>query len=137
MSQPIFEPPTASSFAAALQAQLDAIPTVAAFIATPLVEKPATGYVWAQIGGVDEIADRMTGMPSDGGGSVILHCCGYSPTQTVHTDDLVAARLRGWRPSAEPHVSPLRLTSVSEVITDASVPTDVRYSITRIYRYDS
>lgn len=137
MSSPVFEPPASHSVGEALQSHLGGLLTVEAYITLPLVDRPATGYVWAQVGGSGELVGRMSGLPSDGGGSVILHCCGYSPAQALHTDDLVAARLRGWRWADAAHISPLRLTSVSEVVTDESVPTDIRYSITRIYRYDS
>ena len=137
MSPLTYDPPSQSAFTEALQARLDAVPTIEAYILKPVVSKPSKGYVWAQVGGVNEFTNRMTGLASDGGGVVILHCCGFMPAQAVLTDELVAGALRGWRWSADPHISPLRLTSVSEVITDNSVPTDVRYSITRMYRYDA
>ena len=137
MSPLTYDPPSQSAFAAALQARLDAVVTVEAYILKPVASKPSRGYVWAQVGGVNEFTNRMSGLASDGGGVVILHCCGFVPAQAVLTDELVAGALRGWRWSADPHISPLRLTSVSEVITDNSVPTDVRYSITRMYRYDA
>ena len=137
MSPLTYDPPSQSAFTEALQARLDAVPTIEAYILKPVVSKPSKGYVWAQVGGVNEFTNRMTGLASDGGGVVILHCCGFVPAQAVLTDELVAGALRDWRWSADPHISPLRLTSVSEVITDNSVPTDVRYSITRMYRYDA
>ena len=137
MSPLTYDPPSQSAFAAALQARLDAVVSVEAYILKPVASKPSRGHVWAQVGGVNEFANRMSGLASDGGGVVILHCCGFVPAQAVLTDELVAAALRDWRWSADPHISPLRLTSVSEVITDNSVLTDVRYSITRMYRYDA
>ena len=132
-----FEPPSALAFADALQARLDALPTIKAYILTTVPERPSTGYVWAQVGGVDEYRDRMTGLASDAGGSVILHCCGHTPEQALLTDQLVAATLRDWRWTARPDVSPMRCTQTSEVVKDDSVKTDVRFSVTRIYRYDA
>ena len=133
----IYEPPSALDFATALQARLDAVGVIEVFVLTDVPDRPATGYVWAQVGGTDEFRDRMSGLASDAAGSVILHSCGYAPEQALLTDQSVSDQLRDWRWSAESHISPLRLTQVSEVIRDTSIPTDVRYSITRIYRYDA
>ena len=133
----IFEPPSALAFADALQARLDALPTIEAYILTTVLERPSTGYVWAQVGGVDEYRDRMTGLASDAGGSVVLHCCGFTPEQALLTDDLVRAALHDWRWTADPSVSPLRNTQTSEIVKDDSVKTDIRFSVTRIYRYDA
>ena len=133
----IYDPPSALDFAQALQDRLALIRTVAVYVLTGVPERPPTGYVWAQVGGTDEFRDRMSGLASDAAGSVILHSCGYTPEQALLTDQLVSDQLRDWQWSAESHISPLRLTQVSEVIRDTSIPTDVRYSITRIYRYDA
>lgn len=132
-----FEPPSALAFADALQARLGALPTIEAYILTTVPERPSTGYVWAQVGGVDEYRDRMTGLASDAGGSVVLHCCGFTPEQALLTDDLVRTALQDWRWAADPSVSPLRNTQTSEIVKDDSVKTDIRFSVTRIYRYDA
>ena len=137
MSLPIFDPPAALGFADALQARLDTLPSVEAYVLQPIPDKPATGYVWAQVGGVETFEDRMDGLASDAGQLLILHCCGFTPEQALLTDDLVADVLRDWRWSADPSISPLRVTSASAVVADESVPSDIRWSITRMYRYDA
>lgn len=132
-----FELPSALGLAEALQARLETLPNVAAFVLSGVPERPSTGYVWAQIGAVDEYRDRLGGLASDSGGRAILHCCGFSPAQALLANDLVATALLNWRWSVDPSVSPLRCTQTSDLIRDDSVPTDVRWSVTRIYRFDA
>jgi hypothetical protein len=132
-----YDPPRAYTLAEALQATLDAIVGVQAYILAPLDDRPAGGYVWAQVGGVQSWADRMDGLASDASGSIILHCCGYSAAQAINTDDRVAAALLDWRWSTDTHVSPLRCVSTSPVSADRSVPSDVRWGTTRTYRWDA
>ena len=57
--------------------------------------------------------------------------------KTFGAQDLVAAALVNWRWSDDPSVSPLRRTSTSDMIKDASVPTDTRWSVSLHYRYDA
>lgn len=132
-----YEAPSSLSFAAALQTRLEALPTVAAYIAKAVPEKPPTGYVVCDVAGTAEYAGRMTGLASEGGGGFVARCCGYSIEQALRTADLVAAALVNWRWSDDPSVSPLRRTSTSDVIKDASVPTDTRWSVSLHYRYDA
>lgn len=133
----VYNPPKAYTLAAALQAALDAVPGVDAYVLTPLADRPAGGYVWAQVGGAQSWADRMDGLDSDATGSIILHCCGFSAAQAINTDDLVAGALTDWRWTTDPRVSPLRCVSVSPVTADQSVPSDVRWGTTRTYRWDA
>lgn len=133
----VYDQPRAYGMAEALQAALDAVPGVQAYILTPLDDRPSGGYVWAQVGAVQSWADRMDGLASDASGSIILHCCGYSAAQAINTDDRVAAALLDWCWSADAHVSPLRCVSVGAVTADRSVPSDVRWGATRTYRWDA
>ena len=68
----VYDQPRAYGMAEALQAALDAVPGVQAYILTPLDDRPSGGYVWAQVGAVQSWADRMDGLASDASGSIIL-----------------------------------------------------------------
>ena len=133
----VYDQPRAYGMAEALQAALDAVPGVQAYILAPLDDRPSGGYVWAQVGAAQSWADRMDGLASDASGSILLHCCGFSAAQAINTDDRVAAALLDWRWSADAHVSPLRCVSVGVVTADRSVPSDVRWGTTRTYRWDA
>ena len=81
-----YEAPSSLSFAAALQARLEALPTVAAYVTKVVPEKPPTGYVVCDVAGTAEYAGRMTGLASEGGGGFVARCCGYGVANGSKSD---------------------------------------------------
>lgn len=122
------------TFADLLDARLHTIATIDAYVLADPPDRPARGYVVADISAGGEWDARLSDEVSDAQGAFVLRCCGFSREQTLRTTDLAMRSMRGWRPF--PDGTALRLTDTSEVIRDDSVATDIRYSISLHYRFD-
>lgn len=79
------------------------------------------------------IRGRGCGGTSEHAYRVQLRVCGFSPSQALHTCDLVRAHLEGYRPWPHPRWTPLVEVDSGPVIQDDSEISDVRYSITLTY----